>query len=74
MDEHVPWSIIKNSLLFGMDVCNMLNVHYDDDVIKNAEGSLFKLSDKDEEIIIGNEADFYIFKCENIRFPAVKVS
>ncbi|QQK75858.1 hypothetical protein HUG15_09945 [Salicibibacter cibarius] len=30
MSRHVPWGLIKNSLLFGMDVSNMLTIHYDD--------------------------------------------
>ncbi|AXF54642.1 hypothetical protein [Salicibibacter kimchii] len=69
-----PWNITKNALVFGLGLNNTMTIHFDDgDGIKKVEGSLFKMSDADEEIMIKDDADFYVLKYEEIRFAAVKV-
>ncbi|AXF56757.1 Arm DNA-binding domain-containing protein [Salicibibacter kimchii] len=42
--------------------------------VKEVRGSLFKMSDKDEEIMLKSDEDFYILKYNEIFFAAVNVS
>ncbi|SDJ19479.1 hypothetical protein [Natribacillus halophilus] len=72
---HLPWKWTKNTLMKGMDEKLTLTIgFYEDGSITEIKGSLFKLSDADEEIMIKNDAEFYILKYADIRFAAVNGS
>ncbi|QDI90198.1 hypothetical protein EPH95_02610 [Salicibibacter halophilus] len=71
----VNWGAIKTALVFGSCLNNTITIYYyNDGLVKLTKGSLFKLSDMDEEIIIKNENNLHTFKYEEIRFAALNVS